>query len=140
MSSTYQGLQFKTPLEAQWAAFFDLAGWEYRTNPVAVKNVQPDFRATFKCGHSECNGSHTLLVTVLPVDSVEKFEGHPAYARSQDFGVDGPSGCDGWAILGNGPSVTQWCMSHGAGGGMDNVPTWVDDAEELWVRAGKLIS
>ncbi|WP_274875111.1 hypothetical protein [Sinorhizobium meliloti] len=27
MTALYDGLQFKTPLEAQWAAFFDLAGW-----------------------------------------------------------------------------------------------------------------
>ena len=74
------------------------------------------------------------------VDSIEKFKGHPAFRSSQDYGVDGPGGCDGWAILGNGPSVTQWCMSHGAGGGTENVTAWVDDAEELWVRAGKQIS
>lgn len=140
MSATYEDLEFKTPLEAQWAAFFDLAGWEYRTNPAAVRNVRPDFRVTFKCGHSECGPSHTLLATVLSVESLEMFKGHPAYGRSQEFGVTGASHCDGWAILGQGPSVTQWCMSHGAGGGMDDVPFWVDDAEALWARAGKLVS
>ena len=140
MSSTYQGLEFKSPLEAQWAAFFDLAGWDYKINPITVDNVRPDFRVTFPCGHSECHGSHVLVATVLPADSIDKFKGHPAFDRSQAFGVSGPGGGDGWAILGNGPSVSQWCMSHGAGGGIDHVPDWVDESESKWIQAGKLIA
>ena len=36
MGAIYKGLQFKTALEARWAAFFDLAGWEWHVNPACV--------------------------------------------------------------------------------------------------------
>lgn len=36
MTAVYDGLQFRTPLQAQWAAFFDLAEWEWRANPVLL--------------------------------------------------------------------------------------------------------
>ena len=43
MGAIYKGLQFKTALEARWAAFFDLAGWEWHVNPVCVGDWSPDF-------------------------------------------------------------------------------------------------
>lgn len=54
MGAIYKGLQFKTALEARWAAFFDLAGWEWHVNPVCVGDWSPDFWVSFPCSHSEC--------------------------------------------------------------------------------------
>lgn len=85
MSNVYNGLYFKTPLEATWAAFFDLAGWTWHTNPVAVGNWKPDFVVSFKCDHSECCGHHTLLVSVLPIDTVQGFGQHPC--TTNNYGV-----------------------------------------------------
>lgn len=71
MSAKYQTMTFDTGLEAKWAAFFDLAGWKWIYKPDPIENWRPDFKATFPCGHSECGGSHTILISVLPVDSID---------------------------------------------------------------------
>ena len=36
MTTIYNGLEFDTELEAIWASFFDLAGWQWWYNPVAI--------------------------------------------------------------------------------------------------------
>jgi len=143
MSAYYNGMTFRTPLEAQWAAFFDLAGWTWHTNPSRVGNWMPDFYLKFDCDHSDCNGSHTLLATVLPVKSIEAFGSHPCmnhpYGISSE-GVQGHSiGVSGGAAFGLGPAVTQWIISHGSGGGVEDVDFRVLNADELWEQAAKLI-
>jgi hypothetical protein len=44
------------------------------------------------------------------------------------------------ALFGDGPENTYWQMSHGAGGGCEQVDDWmtssrVSDVNELWERA-----
>lgn len=140
MTGRYNGLQFKTRLEAQWAAFFDLAGWSFWINPVAVGNWQPDFKVKFPCGHSECDGSHVLFASVLDTDSLSTFDGHPC--SHHNYGVKSMAGewlADGGAALGRRPGVTRWEISHGAGGGQEDATSRVDDAEQLWAKAAKLV-
>ncbi|AEH81155.1 hypothetical protein I7G86_19455 [Sinorhizobium meliloti] len=137
MTALYDGLQFKTPLEAQWAAFFDLAGWEWRVNPSPVGDWSPDLRVSFPCGHTECSGSHTLLVSVLPISNVEDFGTHPALSYS--YSVPGTK-ADAGAVFGSSPTVTRWEMAHGAGGGLDDVTYWVENASALWTKAATLVS
>ncbi|ODB44941.1 hypothetical protein BB427_00695 [Pseudoalteromonas sp. BMB] len=132
MSSKYNGIQFGTDLEAIWAAFFDLAGWEWRSNPAAIEDWKPDFKVTFKCEHSECGGSHTLLVSVLPVKSLNNLEAHPAL--SHVYGVSG-SDADGGALFGSSPLATKWVIAHGSGGGSESIYDRVENADELWARA-----
>lgn len=140
MAGYYNGLVFKTPLEAQWAAFFDLAGWRYWTNPAPIGNWQPDFKVEFDCGHSECAPTHTLLVSVMPVNSLDAFKGHPCMGR--DYGVedlDGKWRADGGAAFGGNPDVTYWQISHGAGGGSEQMDWRVHNARQLWDEAAKKV-
>lgn len=139
MTAIYDGLIFKTSLEAQWAAFFDLAGWTWHINPAPVGNWAPDFRVTFPCGHSECNETHTLLVAVLPCSSIEAFGKHPSLSHC--YGIDSPydalhPSADAGAAFGSSPSVTAWEFSHGAGGGLYSVDEWLNGASSLWSEAG----
>jgi hypothetical protein len=144
MTAIYNRLLFKTKLEARWAAFFDLAGWEWHVNPVSVDDWSPDFRVTFECGHSECGGSHTLLVAVLPISKIENFEFHPClsyrYGVPDRFKGEGQSAEDGGAAFGNGPSVTRWEISHGSGGGAEDLYFRVPNADELWRQTEHLVS
>ncbi len=39
----YGGVQYRSRLEARWAAFFDLMGWEYEYEPEPFKTWSPDF-------------------------------------------------------------------------------------------------
>lgn len=136
----YNGVQFRSRLEARWAAFFDLAGWDWEYEPIDLVGWSPDFRLTIPCPHSECNGSHTLLVEVKPYFSLEDFNGHPC--MDYPFGGLGEDGipADSSACFGENPRVTQWVMAHGAGGGAYSVETWGSmDADDLWKQAGNIV-
>lgn len=41
--TTYAGVNFRSRLEARWAAFFDLAGWRWEYEPVDLVGWSPDF-------------------------------------------------------------------------------------------------
>lgn len=141
MSAIYDGLEFETSLLARWACFFDLAGWRWARGPVAIEEWKPDFRVTFECGHSECSGSHTILVSILAVDRIDSVQGHPALAHRY-FVKDskGAHLADAGAVFGSNPSATQWEMSHGAGGGIESVLGWVREANSLWAKASAKVT
>lgn len=133
MPATYKGLIFGTRLLAEWAAFFDLAGWEWSANPAPIGNWRPDFKASFPCRHSECGGEHTLLISVLPVEDISGVSGHPALThryivkdRNESFLADAG------ALFGSSPATSQWEMSHGSGGGTEDIPNWVYHPMQLW--------
>ncbi|HCG6560527.1 TPA: hypothetical protein NJ652_004458 [Vibrio parahaemolyticus] len=136
MTTIYDGLEFDTELEAIWASFFDLAGWQWWYNPVAIDNWKPDFKVTFPCVHSECGGSHTLMVSVVPTRDLESQSSHPSLSYS--YGVYDKNKryvADGGALLGMSPIVSKWEISHGSGGGVEDVFFRVDNANELWEKA-----
>jgi len=68
----YRGIQFRSRLEAKWAAFFDNLGWPWEYEPIDLDGYIPDFILTFpgpgikiygdKSGHY----SGLLLVEVKP--------------------------------------------------------------------------
>jgi len=41
--TSYKGVNFRSRLEATWAAFFDLCGWEWEYEPVDLPGWTPDF-------------------------------------------------------------------------------------------------
>lgn len=140
MSYIFDDLVFETELHARWAAFFDLAGWEWRANPAPVGNWKPDFRVKFECNHSECGGSHTLLVEIFPTEDKAALQSHPA--ADHFFGIKNEAGthiADAGAVFGNDPEATYWQMAHGAGGGVECVSFWEPSAPALWKRAGEIV-
>jgi hypothetical protein len=42
----YRGVQYRSRLEAKWAAMFDLLGWEYQYEPFDLEGWIPDFLLT----------------------------------------------------------------------------------------------
>lgn len=140
MSVNYNGLHFNTSLLAQWAAFFDLAGWSWWSNPQAIDSWQPDFKVEFPCGHSECGGSHTIYVTVSPIDRIDDSRNHPALKYM--YTVEDENGrhiADAGALFGENPGVSEWQMSHGSGGGIESIDGWVPNSMSLWAQAGSII-
>lgn len=142
----YSGVIFRSRLEARWACFFDLVNWEWKYEPIDLEGWVPDFMVKFPCCHSECGGSHELLVEVKPYFRIEEFDGHPcmkypcgAYIGSNyEEGLRIPA--DASAAFGIDPSVTSWEMGHGSGGGIDKVEDWVDgDVNAIWKRAGNIV-
>jgi hypothetical protein len=141
----YNGVRFRSRLEAQWACFFDHAKWIWDYEPMDLAGWTPTFRVEFPCGHSECSDSHVLLIDVQPFDDLSQFAGH----RCMDFpygecrkatGEVETIPADASAAFGINPDVTYWEMAHGAGGGVEAVRDWVPtDANELWKAAGNII-
>lgn len=56
--TTYNGCIFRSRLEAKWAAFFDLVGWEWVYEPFDLKGWSPDFLI---------KGTEDILVEVKPI-------------------------------------------------------------------------
>ena len=152
----YNGVQYRSRLEARWAAFFDLIGWQHEYEPIDLPGWSPDFRVVFRCGHSECNGSHSLLVEVKPYFSIEQFEGHPCMDYPYGFRNGGHLDsvdilehegktayaipADSSAAFGNNPDVTYWEMAHGAGGGEERLLNWIQpNYSRLWKQAGNTV-
>jgi len=61
--TTYAGVNFRSRLEARWAAFFDALGWPYEYEPFDVGGYIPDFVLL---------GERPVVVEVKPAVSVEE--------------------------------------------------------------------
>lgn len=56
--TVYGARQFRSRLEAKWASFFDLAGWQFEYEPFDLEGWSPDFLL---------NGATKVLVEVKPI-------------------------------------------------------------------------
>lgn len=64
--TTYGGVNFRSRLEARWAAFFDLLGLSWEYEPVDLKGYIPDFRLSL--------AETSLYAEVKPVDHTRGFD------------------------------------------------------------------
>ena len=65
--TTYEGVNFRSRLEASWAAFFDLIGWKWEYEPFDLDGWIPDFKI-YK------DKSRWLLVEIKPITSLDGME------------------------------------------------------------------
>jgi hypothetical protein len=143
----YAGVQFRSRLEARWACFLDLIGWDWQYEPLDILGWSPDFRVEFPCGHSDCPNTHVLLVEVKPYFSIKDFEGHccmdfPFGGHEKKEGGCGHIPADASAAFGNNPQITYWEMAHGAGGGIESIASRIGghiDIDARWKRAGNTV-
>jgi hypothetical protein len=110
----------------RWARLFTLAGWDWKL----ASTPGFDFQVTMPCGHSECNGSHELLIRLCHDQSPEMLEKDHDSSFTVDEMYDSPHP----ALFGNGPDNTHWQMAHGAGGGYARLGDW-PGMTDLWERA-----
>lgn len=64
--TVYNGVQFRSRLEARWAAFFDKLGWPWLYEPIDLAGYIPDFILPFPHGK--------VLVEVKPVLVLDDFK------------------------------------------------------------------
>ena len=146
----YRGIIYDNAVHARWACFFDLVAWRHQYKPSPIPNWHPTFRVEFTCGHSECEDYHSLLVDATT--RVGEMKESPG--RRYPFGhLDSKIPVKDWhrewdpeidasasAVFGFHPSLSEWEMSHGAGGGTHSVQDWVPDWERVWSRAVAVIT
>lgn len=63
----YAGYMFRSRLEARWAAFFDLLGWEWEYEPFDLNGYIPDFILT---------SAEPILVEVKPALNLNDLQKH----------------------------------------------------------------
>ncbi len=131
--TTYAGVNFRSRLEARWAAFFDLCGWKWDYEPFDLDGWAPDFLL---------KGKVKALVEVKPVD----FRGpdRQLYAQAlahgaKAFGVSIPRK-DGAIpeyealVIGNGPFETDWWSRWSLGVFAAPRRDWDEVEQELYAR------
>jgi len=81
----YNGIVFRSRLEAKWATFFDLIGWEWAYEPSAINGYNPDFiiRAkseAFPTKQIICEIKPALLLNKDEIDIIfNKYKSLPAH-------------------------------------------------------------
>jgi len=96
----YNGVQFRSRLEAKWAAFFDILKWPWLYEPVDLGEWSPDFIIS---------GAATLLVEVKPI---LQFHEETAGKVERGVGVWGKMHVGEWVdglLLGIGPRYDDPC-------------------------------
>jgi hypothetical protein len=63
----YQGRRYRSRLEARWAAFFDLLGWQHEYEPVDMGLWSPDF--VLRNGEDP---PQRVLVEIKPIDEFDR--------------------------------------------------------------------
>lgn len=68
----YAGIRFRSRLEAQWAAFFDLAQWRWQYEPFDLKGYIPDFILPVRYRDT----TEEMLVEVKPAITIDDLFAH----------------------------------------------------------------
>lgn len=133
----YAGVNFRSRLEARWAAFFDLANIKWEYEPFDLEGWAPDFLLRTEL----CN----VLCEVKPVDLSPRRADTSAYEKAKRYWRDYQI-----LMLGIGPIEGRSFLSKCFGLLMDEPDSvdysWVDmtkalaspNQEELWREAGNI--
>jgi hypothetical protein len=78
--TTYAGVNFRSRLEARWAAFFDVIGWRWEYEPMDLAGYIPDFILPFAYGD--------LLVEVKPDREPHQLRAHVAKVLASGWKKD----------------------------------------------------
>jgi hypothetical protein len=150
----YAGVQFRSRLEARWAAFFDLAKWGWEYEPLDLEGWTPDFRITVPLRTEEGEMFMKLLVEVKPYDSVEQFTDHAMTKYNDYLDRQAHGGVLRAVGLGNSPEVCTECLLPDIDGHWDDrkltystvaLPTILpfrsrgDDIHNRWAEAGNRV-
>jgi hypothetical protein len=149
----YAGVNFRSRLEARWAAFFDLNGWEWQYEPVDLNGWMPDFlvrtelgRRTLMNGCVMLGGTADVYAEVKPV--MEPNEVEACYQKAVSHGGDrwvlllGIAPLEGTlGYLLDTPEGSQETRAylHGVLGGYDPDTQNFSDQRSLWRDAGNRV-
>lgn len=100
----YAGIQFRSRLEAKWAAYFDARGWAWQYEPFDLHGYTPDFTIIPNHEHRYLGDTQRVhastLVEVKPATQLGQL-GAPI-ARILKTGWKGP-----WLVVGADPDIAM---------------------------------
>jgi len=133
----YNGVQYRSRLEARWAAFFDLIGWQHEYEPIDLPGWSPDFRVVFPCEINRFVGvDHNcdLFAEVKPYTEQKCFHDHPS---REYMSLDST----GAVWLGVNPECAwAWINSGNDWDGMFGLQSsWPNGYSRLWSEAGNAV-
>lgn len=108
--TSYGGVNFRSRLEARWAAFFDLLGWSWEYEPIDLAGYIPDFVV----------GDRTLV------------EVKPALTHDELLDCVSKIEQSGW----HGSVILCGAVGQAVLGDVGNSRVFFEDGRELW--SGKL--
>jgi hypothetical protein len=115
--TTYHGVNFRSRLEARWAAFYDSYDYRWAYEPIDFGSWSPDFLLTHK--------TYTDFVEVKPILDFDKETGDKMMKHS--------SGNGGLLLCGLGPCQC-WLNTKGWW-----EPFVFEDSESHWNAAGNIV-
>ena len=128
----YAGVQFRSRLEARWAAFFDLCGWVWEYEPFDLDGWIPDFKIEGDDG--------SLLVEIKPISEFDSAVGKKIESACLASEYEGEM-----LLLGLAPDViadpyhSDWACGTSFGWLAERMPTGArpdaDDWEWGWDEA-----
>jgi hypothetical protein len=143
----YNGVQFRSRLEARWAAFFDLCKWKWEYEPIDLNGWIPDFRVVARFGAP-------YLCEVKPVtfgDAPDLLDATTNEMTVALGGVQPPLGKDFHDIMIAGTNLDSWwtawvwyddgkCSTLLQMLGEDRIDAKLrSDLNSLWKQAGNTV-
>jgi hypothetical protein len=116
--TVYKGIEFRSRLEAKWAAMFDQLGWPWEYEPVDLLGYIPDFVLKWDHGHTICE--------VKPATTVDEL--HKAIPKIERSGWDGEAMIVGASI--------EHTRQYATIGLLTARFDWPDDPDPSWAWAG----
>lgn len=130
----FDGIQFRSRLEAKWAAFFSLAGWQWLYEPLDLGEWSPDFLLIVPDPNEE-DREHRLFVEVKPcLDRVQCKAYHHERFDSKLVRKDPVP-----AVFGVEPRATYWERFRGRKKRAYSIDECSKDAEDLWKAASNIV-
>lgn len=123
IETRYNGIIFRSRLEAKWAAMFDLLGWEWTYEPTDFNGWIPDFAI---------HGSEIIYVEVKPVtefpqEVADKLDASGCTDEALIVGMRGPTWSDE-----HGGSIVGWLRENAYVDGRDTEFWWEPAVMGRW--------
>lgn len=134
--TTYAGVNFRSRLEARYAAFFDQIKWVWEYEPIdSCDGWIQDFRVYLPAWHS--GKFLSVLIEVKPAIWMHDFVGERSYKIMNETQIL-PS--DAVGVCGENPSVGYWlyrCKCHHRA--IDCITRWIPIWKAHWLLAGNIV-
>ena len=127
--TVYKGIEFRSRLEAKWAAMFDQLGWRWEYEPFDLKGYIPDFVLKWDHGHTICE--------VKPATAIDGL--HQAIPKIERSGWDGEAMIVGASIFADRQYPTIGILTARADVAAIDRANGEEDSDPMWWWAEAIV-